>query len=73
MLHLRLIKSEDGAICNNSLRLKAVYQSIVTRSSILNVSSGPRPACDYNGISLNSKIASSLCPLLFFYSANDKP
>ena len=44
------LNSEDGAICNNSLRLKSVYQSIVTRSSILNAGSGPRPAFDYNGI-----------------------
>ena len=41
---------EDGAIGYNSLRLKAIYQSINTRSSILNVSRGPRPAFDYNGI-----------------------
>ena len=36
--------SEDGAICNNILQLKAIYYSIVTRSSILNVGRGPRPA-----------------------------
>ena len=36
--------SKDGAICNNSLQLKGVYYSIVTRSSILNVGiRGPRP------------------------------
>ena len=29
--------SEDGAICTNILLLKAIYYSIVTRSSILNV------------------------------------
>ena len=43
--------SEGGAICNNSLRLKTVYYSIVTRSSILNVGTGPRPAFYYNGVS----------------------
>ena len=42
--------SEDGAICNNSLRLKPGYDGIFTRSSILNVGRGPRPAFDYNGI-----------------------
>ena len=46
--------SEDVAICNNSLLLKAVYESILTRSSILDVVRGstlafgnvrgPRPA-----------------------------
>ena len=46
--------SKDGAICNNSLRLKDIYYSIVTRSSILNVGRGPRPAFDYNGISQSS-------------------
>ena len=46
--------NEDGAICNNSLQLKAVYNSIVTRSSILNVGKGPRPSFDYNGIRQNS-------------------
>ena len=35
--------SEDGAICKNSLQLKAVHCSIVARSSILNVGSCPRP------------------------------
>ena len=35
--------SEEGAICNNILQLKAIYYSIVTRSSILNVDRGPRP------------------------------
>ena len=43
-------KSEDGAICNNSLQLKAVYYSIVTRHFILNVGRGPRPGFDYNSI-----------------------
>ena len=43
--------SEDKAICNNSFQLKAVYYSIATRSFILNVGRGPRPALDYNGIS----------------------
>ena len=46
-----LANSEDGAICNNGLRLKGVYYSIVTRISILNVSSDLRKAFDYNGIS----------------------
>ena len=48
-----LANSEDGAICNNGLRLKGVYYSIVTRISILNVSRGLRPAFSYNGISQN--------------------
>ena len=39
-------------LCNNSLRLKVVYYIIVTRSSILNVGRGPRPAFDYNGVLL---------------------
>ena len=47
------VNSEDGAICNNGLRLKVVFYSIVTRSSILNVDIGPVPFFDYNGISQN--------------------
>ena len=43
--------SEGGAICNNSLRLKAVYSSLVTSSSNLNVGRGPRPAFHCNGVS----------------------
>ena len=42
--------SKDGAICNNSLRLKAVYYGVVTRNSTLNIVIGTRPAFDYNGI-----------------------
>ena len=34
----------DWAICNNSLQLKAVYYSNVSRSFILNIVRGPRPA-----------------------------
>ena len=45
--------SEDGTICNNGLRLKGVYYSIITRISILNVSRGLRPAFDYNVILQN--------------------
>ena len=33
--------SEDGAIFNNSLRLKTVHECIVTRSSVLNVGRVP--------------------------------
>ena len=36
--------SKNGAICDNSLQLKAAYYSIVTRSSILNAGNGPRTA-----------------------------
>ena len=43
--------SEDGAICNNSLRLKVVHHSTVTWSSALNVGRSSRPAFGYNGIS----------------------
>ena len=32
--------NKEKAICDNSLQLKAVHYSIVTRSSILNISSG---------------------------------
>ena len=46
--------SEDGAICNSGIRLKAVFYSIVTRSLTLKVGGGPRPAFDYNGISQKS-------------------
>ena len=46
--------SEDGTICDNGLRLKGVYYSIVTRSSALNVARGLRLAFDYNDISQNS-------------------
>ena len=35
------VYSKDGAICNNSLRLKAVYYKIVTRSFILNAGRVP--------------------------------
>ena len=48
-----LANSEDGSICNNDLRLRDVYYSIVIRFSILNVSKGLRPAFDYSGISQN--------------------
>ena len=44
------VNNEDVTISNNSLRLKAVYYGIVTKSSILNVGRGPRSAFDYNGI-----------------------
>ena len=46
--------SEDGTICDNGLRLKGVYYSIVTRSSALNFGRGLRPAFDYIDISQNS-------------------
>ena len=42
--------NSDVAICNNSLKLKIVNCSIVTRSSILDVGSGPGLASDYYGI-----------------------
>ena len=41
--------SEDGAICNISLQLKAIYYSVVTRNSFLNVGRvgrGPRSPFD---------------------------
>ena len=43
--------SDDEAICDNSLQLKAIYYSITTWSSILNVGRGFRPTPDYNDIS----------------------
>ena len=43
--------SEDGAICNNNLKLKAIYYSFVTRSYTLSGGRGPRSGFDYNGIS----------------------
>ena len=39
-----LDSSEDGTICNNGLRLRGRYYSIVKRNSTLNVSRGVRPA-----------------------------
>ena len=43
--------SKHGTTCNNSLQLKVVNYSIVTRSSILDVGRGPGPASDYCCIS----------------------
>ena len=36
--------------CDHSLQLKTVYYNIATRSSILNIGRGPRPAFDDNGV-----------------------
>ena len=46
--------NEDEAVCNNGLRLKGVYYSIVTRNSTLNVRRGLRLAFDCDDISKNS-------------------
>ena len=48
--------SEDGTICNNGLRLKGRYYSIVKSNSTLNVSRGLRPAL----------IAMVLCEILSY-------
>ena len=40
----RHVDDIQDPICNNSLQLKAVYYSTVTRSSILVVGRGPKPA-----------------------------
>ena len=45
------VNSKDKALCSNSLRLRVVFYSIATRSSIVNVGRGLIPAFGYNGIS----------------------